>query len=186
MQVELPPRGATHISAYLPQLDRSQHEADGFVAQCAIGIQRHTHSFTCCKGGHAGNDEDCRMLMPRPVQPTTHLLPGTDALLVKRGAKALVPFVAGLMEALPCNQAMYLAADQGRYARRKELWLAAVAAGDTTAEEPQPQTMRTACMTACMYACKYATKSELDCLNAAIVATALVRCEPVDSHLARQ
>ena len=174
-QVVLPPKGATHVAAYMPGLDWADHETHGFVARCAISIQRHTHSFTCCKGGHAGNDADCRMLMPRPVQATTHVLPGSGALLVKRLSRQLVPFIAALMTAQPCNQAMYLASDQGRFSRRLELWEAAVKAGDTAAEQPQPLAMEAACWQACFDACKYATKPKLENLNAAIVATALVR-----------
>jgi len=39
-----------------------------FAALVANRWLVHKHSFTCKNKGHAGNDTDCRMGMPRPLQ----------------------------------------------------------------------------------------------------------------------
>ena len=172
-----PPRGQHH-GAYMPVLrDDDPDFMDSFVARSVVELQLHSHTQTCTKGGYMGTDDDCRMWMPRPYVPQTCLLPGTEAVVVQRTGKYIVPYNRMLQLAYPCNMDITLLMDQGRYMRQHELWTAASTAGLTEAAEPVPLPIYRAAHDAEHYIIKYIFKdsdrknSNNGLLNALLVRT---------------
>jgi len=160
------------------QLDTwTQEKLDRFVAQAAVETQRHKHTHTCMKNGGAATDRGCRLQMPRPLQPHTELRSddGVDVLLVKRTAQDLVPFWEFFMLAMPINMAMFLAADQGRYARDLEMWEAMSPEAQKTVKKPVPLSPLDATYLACLYALKYSCKIEVLSFSEATLTAIQVR-----------
>ena len=114
------------------------------------------------KNGGAATDHGCRLQMPRPIQLETELacIDGVDILLIKRLARDLVPFWDVIMLAMPTNMAMYITAEQSRYARELEMWSALAPEIQAKVPKPQPLSTLEAVYIGCLYACKYSTKIE--------------------------
>jgi len=137
-----------------------QEKLDRFVAQAAVEVQRHKHTHTCTKSGGAATDRGCRLQMPRPLQSTTELrnFDGVDALIVKRTARDITPFWEFFMLAMPINMAMFLAADQGRFARELEMWEGLSFEAQQRVKKPRAMSPMEATYLACLYALKYSCK----------------------------
>jgi hypothetical protein len=89
----------------------------------------HRHTFTCKKGGRAGDDSDCRMDYMRLLVPQSQLLPGRELVLLRRDRGDLVPYIRSLMLAAPGNHTMQLSVEVSRWLRQQRLCVDAIAAG---------------------------------------------------------
>ncbi len=101
-----------------------------YVTQAATDLQIHRHTYTCKKGGRLGGHEDCRMGYDRPLVQRPCLLENGSVLL-RRTHGMLVPYIAALILASPCNHYMSLALESSRYVRDLLLWYDARCRGDT-------------------------------------------------------
>ena len=137
VQVTLPARGAHH-GAYMAQLETwTDEQLRAFASTLYLELQRHEHSFTCGKGGHKGDDSDCRLRFPRPLVPTTKLVDG-NGLGLKRSHESMVHTAYMLQPALPTNMALVIIGDRGYYdydVRRHRL---AKEAGLDPGDPPKP------------------------------------------------
>jgi len=75
-------------------------------------------------------------------------------------ARDLVPFWDVIMLAMPTNMAMYITAEQSRYARELEMWSALTPEAQAKIPKPHPLSTLEAVYIGCLYACKYSTKIE--------------------------
>jgi len=129
--------------------------------------QCHKHTATCAKNSRAGNDADCRMGFPRPLNPTTAALE-SGCVLLRRDYMRIVPYLPALMlalpmMALPMNMAIYLFADTSRHSRDLALYNQAIASGVDPAVLGDPPTLNDVGLQvaeAAEYALKYAGKPE--------------------------
>lgn len=144
-----------------------------YIGLCIVALQLHVHSHTCAKNGHRGDDMDCRMMYPRCLIQASIIL-GTAHLLLRRDHPNIVPFNPAVMLAMPFNHAIYVLADQSRWARRKQLYDEAVAKGNTSLVEPTLFSMVVEAFLAACYASKYQTKVDATGVNAPIMDVAKV------------
>ena len=133
------------------------------VAEGVLETNVHKHSFAC-DPNHAGNvpnDVGCRMAYARVLHTASTWDAENDILLLRRDIGSLVPYIFPLVLTMPFNQAFYLSAEMGRFARELALWTARRDA-DPTFKGPRPEKLsleQTVALTS-TYCTKYASKSE--------------------------
>ena len=115
----------------------SDEELRAFASQLYLELQRHEHSFTCGKGGHKGDDTDCRLRFPRPLVPTTKLVDG-NGLGLKRSHESMVHTALMLQLALPTNMALVIIGDRGYYTYDVRRHRLAKEAGHDPGDPPKP------------------------------------------------
>lgn len=98
-------------------------QCDAWVAVCAHEQQEHKHSRRCAKGGRRGDDLDCSLGMPQPRQRESSVDAATGAVLLRRDAPMLVPFMRIQALWIGINHAMELAINAGRWSRDVWLWV---------------------------------------------------------------
>lgn len=77
------------------------------------------------------SDDNCRMLFPRVPRAVSMADASSGHISLRRDHPHLVPYARALLLALPCNQAVYLTGDDGRYVAEHALW-------DRTGRKGQP------------------------------------------------
>lgn len=146
-----------------PPMDGSLPDAEVFAdqARCAAELQMHRHTARCRKHGHAGTDDDCAMRGTRlPHAATTY---ENGLLLARLDYPGMVFHSAALSMAFRCNNAVFLFAEQSRYALERHLHAKAVAEGRAReCDAPQPPSTEDAAVDAAYYATKYAGKDDFN------------------------
>ena len=101
----------------------------------------HAHTYTCEKGGRAGDHFDCRMGYDRLLVNLSHIAQqdGHPLMLLRRSHGQLVSFIPGLMLGCPSNHVMNLTCDASRWRRDFQLYLDDVASGNTEVSHMQCQ-----------------------------------------------
>jgi hypothetical protein len=137
-------------------------------------VQNHHHTFTCDKTGNEPSDDNCREQLPQGLVPHTSFVEvgGQLMLLMKRCGRFVVPFTPALSYASPCNNAIYIIADGGRYLRQNIIKLRAAAAKHKTPViEPPPAPEVHSALTS-SYCSKYQSKVEGQAINTAVLEAA--------------
>lgn len=147
-----------------------------FVAEAVLYLQIHKHSHTCAKKNGEPNDIGCRLRNPRPAHRETVLLNAAHAVVVlKRCCPMFVPYLPALMLAQPCNQAVYLAIDQGIWERE------CVLAQESGRDPPPLLDAEDASHDMASYSSKYSTKADGQLLNDALLNCVLAMTAPAAS-----
>ncbi len=148
-----------YAAAHEPPLhDITPARAGCFVARGAQESQNHDHTATCAKGGRKGDDMDCRGALPRVTRGETEVHAG--GVLLRRDHGMLAPYLPSMMLAHPCNMAVYLSCEVGRWAREHKIWMARKAAGETVGEPPALLSPEENAANNAEYSCKYTTKAD--------------------------
>lgn len=126
-------------------------------------IQIHHHTHTCKKGGHAGNNLDCRMGFPIPMVAISKVDAETGHIYIKRSHTMIVPYLRSLMMAQGCNHAIYPCCSNNRYLRDVFLWEQRPAHSKAT--RPTCSSPVQAAAEAAEYALKYSCKVDNQEIN---------------------
>jgi len=89
------PPPTDYIESYQVPLNKPHKDLMAHTSRVAISVQSHKHTLTCQEKGHAGNDDDCRLTMPRPLVPKTLLDDQHLVVLVERSNERIVPYQPG-------------------------------------------------------------------------------------------
>ncbi len=102
------------MAQHLPLETATAEHLQRKAAQRANRTQNHKHTATCAKNGGAPNDDDCRLGVPVPAEPSTRV-EGSGMVHLQRKGTMMVPYIQPLMLSnYSCNHAIYLAGEGGR------------------------------------------------------------------------
>lgn len=162
---DLDAMGTTLSEAELQAMTRHQ-------AEVALYCQVHEHRDTCRQGGHAGTDDDCRMVMPRNLMKESKEHEGH--VLLKRTGGHLVNHCPALHLALPYNHAIYFNCEVSRWLREHTLWQRLHDQGSRAEEPTLARPEQTAALNA-EYSLKYHCKFDADASSTILWHVAKVR-----------